>query len=136
MKAVKTKIPLGKGKEREMQDKDFEEEKAWLLLKDIPTTQDIFVADKPLQNQVPGGTGTSTTSPDAPPEEEGGLECGCCFSPVPFVRSRCSKNSERLADPFTAKHDSMSGRPPILHGMYGCLRFQPPRRAQFQDRLH
>jgi len=87
MKAVKTKIPLGKGKEREMQDKDFEEEKAWLLLKDIPVTQKISVAYQPLQNQVPGGTGTSGVNPEVPPEEEGGLECGCCFSPVPFVRS-------------------------------------------------
>jgi len=119
-----------------MQDKDFEEEKEWLLLKDIPMTQEISVADEPLQNQGPGGMGTSATSPDVPPEEEGDLECGCCFSPVPFVRSQCSQNSEPLTDSFTAKHDPMSRRPLILHGMYGRLRFQPPRGAQFQDRLH
>ena len=87
MKAVKTKIPMGKGKERERQDKDFEEEKAWLLLKDIPVTQEISVANQPLQNQVPGGVETFVTNPDVPPEEDGDLECGCCFSPVPFVRS-------------------------------------------------
>ena len=69
-----------------MQDKDFEEEKAWLLLKDIPVAQGISVANQPPQNQVSGGMGTSATNPEIPPEEEGGLECGCCFSPVPFVR--------------------------------------------------
>jgi len=136
MKAVKTKIPMGKGKETEIQDKDFEEEKAWLLLRDIPSTQDIPVAGELPQNRVPGGTGTSVTDHNVPPEEEDGLECGCCFSPVPFVRSRRSQHSEPLTNSFTAKYDSMSGRPLILHGMYGFLRFQPPRRAQFQDRLH
>ena len=85
MKAVKTKIPTGKGKEREIQDEAFEEERTWLLLKDVPVT------GEPLQNQVPGGMGTAVTDPHVLPEE-GGLECGCCFSPAPFV---CFPHSQR-----------------------------------------
>lgn len=76
---------MGKGKEREMRDKDFEEEKAWLLLKDVPLTQDIPAAGGSRRNQAPGGTGPSVTNHDIPPEAEGGLECGCCFSLAPFV---------------------------------------------------
>ena len=90
MKAVKTKTPMGKGKEREMEDKDFEEEKTWLLLKDIPVAQGV---PGPPQRRAPGGTGTSTTDYNVLPEpEEGGLECGCCFSPTPFVRSLHSRH--------------------------------------------
>lgn len=103
-----------------MQDKDFEEEKAWLLLKDLPVTQRIPPAKGPLpQYQVPGGSATSVTDPNVPPEEEGGLECGCCFSPVPFVRSQRSQHSEPLTNSFTAKHDTMPRCPLILHGVYG-----------------
>jgi hypothetical protein len=81
MKFAKTKVPTGKGKEKEMQDKDLEKERAWLLLKDVP--QEVPIADE--FPQAPGGTWTSITDPNALPEEEGGLECGCCFSPAPFV---------------------------------------------------
>ena len=84
MKAVKTKTPLGKGKGKEMQDKDFEEEKAWLLFKDIPVTQEVPIAGGSLQNQALGSTGNPMTDLSVPPEE-GGLECGCCFSTAPFV---------------------------------------------------
>ena len=70
VKAIKAKIPTGKGKEREMKDKDFEEERAWLLLNGVPVTtttaQGIDLSDLL--------------------EEECDLECGCCFSDVPFVR--------------------------------------------------
>ena len=70
-----------------MQDKDFEEERAWLLLKDVPVAQEVPLAGKFLQNAAPGGTGTSAAHLDALAEDEGGLECGCCFSPAPFVCS-------------------------------------------------
>ena len=75
---------MGKGKEREIQDKDFEEERAWLLIEDVPVIPEVLVTEAP-QDQAPGGSGTSLTGPTAIPEEEGGLECGCCFSPAPFV---------------------------------------------------
>ena len=75
----------GKGKEKEMRDEDFDEERTWLLLNDVPVTQKVPIPGKPLQNQAPGGTGASVTGFNVPFEEEGGLECGCCFSPAPFV---------------------------------------------------
>ena len=84
MKATKTKTPMGKGKEREMQDEDFEKERTWLLLKDVPAIQEFPVAGS-LQDQAPGGSGTPLGEPNVPREDEGDLECGCCFSPAPFV---------------------------------------------------
>ncbi|KAF9651340.1 hypothetical protein BDM02DRAFT_857152 [Thelephora ganbajun] len=84
MKAVKTKVSMGKGKEREMQDEDFEKERTWLLLKDVPVTQEVSDTDEFVQNQAQGGKGTPATDMNVLLEEEGGLECGCCFSPAPF----------------------------------------------------
>jgi len=96
LKTIKTNVftGKGKGKGKEVQDEDFEEERAWLLLKDVPVTQAVPVADEFLQNRAPGDAGTSTRDPHAQPEEDGGLECGCCFSPAPFVcfpHPQCSK---------------------------------------------
>jgi len=75
---------MGKGKEREMQDEDFERERTWLLLKDVPTIQEFPVAGSP-QDQAPGGAGTLLGESNVLPEDEDGLECGCCFSLAPFV---------------------------------------------------
>jgi hypothetical protein len=96
MKAAKTKIPMGKGKGREMRDKDFEEERAWLLLKDVPVAQEVPIADEFLRNPASGGAGTPVSDFNVPPGEEGGLECGCCFSPAPFVCSSHSQHSESI----------------------------------------
>jgi len=112
------KFPTWKGKEKEAKDRDFEEERAWLLLKGASVT------------------GTSVADPSALPEEEGDLECGCCFSHAPFVRFLRSRHSEPSNNSFTVQHDPMHGGPPILQGMCCRLRFQPPRRAQLQDCLH
>lgn len=97
MKATKTKTPSRKGKQRETQNKDFEEEKAWLLLKDVPVTQKDPVPDGYPQNQAPGDAGTSSMDPNVPPEEEGGLECGCCFSLAPFVCFSRSRHPEPIS---------------------------------------
>jgi TRIAD3 protein (E3 ubiquitin-protein ligase RNF216) len=95
VKATKTKTPMGKGKEREMQDEDFEREKTWLLLKDVPVIQEFPVA-RSLQDQAPGGSGTPLGESNVLPEDEGGLECGCCFSPAPFVCIPHSYRSEPI----------------------------------------
>lgn len=86
LKTVKTNVSMGKGKQKEMRDEDFEKERAQLLHKDIQVTQDIPDPDEFLQNQAPGDVGTSATDLNAPFEDEGCVECGCCFSPAPFVR--------------------------------------------------
>lgn len=136
-KTVKTKVSIGKrkGKGKEVQDENFEEERAWLLLKDVPVTQAVPAADDFPQIRAPGDTGPSMTEFHTQLEEDGGLECGCCFSPAPFVCFPYPQHS-KPTNPFTAQHDTMSRRPLILHGMHGCLRLQPPWRAQFQDRLY
>lgn len=80
LKTVKTIIYTGKGKQREMQDQDFEIERAWLLLKDDRATLD---SEKPLKDRIPGGVETPIMNSDA--QFEGGdIECGCCFSPASF----------------------------------------------------
>ena len=111
---------MGKGKEREMKDKDFEEERAWLLLNGVPVT-----------TTTAQGTDVSDLL-----EEEGDLECGCCFSDVPFVRFRIPSTPTPPNNSFIARHDPMHGGSLILQRMHGRLRFQPPRRVQFRDRLH
>lgn len=103
VKAIKATIPAGKGKEKEMKDKDFEE-RAWLA-KGTPDLSDLL--------------------------EGGDLECGCCFSDVPFVRPRIPGAPSPSNNSFTARHDPMHRGPLILQGMHGYLRFQPPRRVQF-----
>ena len=65
-----------------MQDRDFEIERAWLLLKDDLGTLD---SEKPLEDRISGGEETLMTNLDAQFEEGGGVECGCCFSPASFV---------------------------------------------------
>lgn len=85
MKAIKTKTSMKKGKGREMRDEDFEMERVWLLLKDVPVVEEALVDDGTPQDQAPGDPGTSLAELNVPPEEDGGLECGCCFSPAPFV---------------------------------------------------
>lgn len=86
LKTVKTNLPMDKGKQREMRDEDFEKEREHLLLEDIQQTQEVPDADKFPQNQEPGDMGASVPDLDASPEDDGCLECGCCFSPAPFVR--------------------------------------------------
>jgi len=66
-----------------MQDEDFEKERAWLLLKDVPAIQELPVAGS-LQDQTPGGSGIPLGESNVLPDE-GDLECGCCFSPAAFV---------------------------------------------------
>lgn len=75
----------GKGKEREMQDEDFDKERTWLLLGDTPASKGVPAAAESLQDHAPGGSGASAAELNALPKDEGGLECGCCFSPAPFV---------------------------------------------------
>jgi len=87
MKACRIEVPMEKGKERETQDHDFEEERAWLLLQTAPAIDGF------LQDQPQGATETPLIDSYAPVEEEGGFECGCCFSPVPFVRFLHSQRS-------------------------------------------
>lgn len=82
VKAVRAKIPAGKGKERETKDSDFDEERAWLLLRGAA----VRVAGGSLRYEAPEDTGTSLADLIVSPEEESGFECGCCFSPAPFVR--------------------------------------------------
>ena len=60
-----------------MQDDDFEKERTWLLLNDTQVMQ---------QDQGPGETGFHVMDLNVPLEEEGGIECECCFSHSPFVR--------------------------------------------------
>lgn len=131
LKTVKTNRPTGKGKQKEMQDEDFEQERAWLLLKNAQVAREVPDVEEFLQNQTPGNAGDSTADLNVPLEEEGGLECGCCFSLAPFVCFCIDRVIDPQTNSSTAQHDSMSGRSLILHGMYGRLRFQPPRRAQF-----
>jgi len=78
VKAIKAKIPTGKGKGRETKDKDFEEERAWLMLNGALVTM-THAAD--LSDLL---------------EEGGNLECGCCFSDAPFVRFPHSQHSEPI----------------------------------------
>jgi hypothetical protein len=86
LKTIKTSVPRAKkGKQREMQDEDFEKERAWLLLKVLHVAPEDPDVDESLQDRAPGGAGPSMTDLNLPPEEEGGLECGCCFSPSHFV---------------------------------------------------
>lgn len=85
-----------KWKEKETQDKDFDEERTWLLLKDVPVIQEVPVADRSLHDQAPGGSGTSLEELNVLPEDEGGLECGCCFSPAPFVCVPCPNHPEPI----------------------------------------
>ena len=61
-----------------MQDEDFEKERTWLRLKDVPVAGS-------LQDQVLGGSGIPLGESNHLPGDEGDLECGCCFSPAPFV---------------------------------------------------
>jgi hypothetical protein len=79
---------MGKGKEKEMEDKDLDEERAWVLFRDIPMVQEFLAASGSLKDPAPGGSGTAPAEVSASPEG-GGLECGCCFSPAPFVCIPC-----------------------------------------------
>ena len=133
VKAIKTKISVGKERVREMRDEDFEEERAWLLTRDVSEIREVLVAE--LGSRASGGSGTSLTDPVVLPEE-GRLGCERCFSPAPFVCIPHSNHTEPPAHLFTAQHDPMSGRPLVLYRMYSRPRFQSPRRAQFQDCLH
>ena len=82
LKTTKPNVSMGKGKQKEIKDESFEEERAWLLLKDVKDVQEASSAGR-----APGDGETSGAGSNDPIEEEGGLECGCCFSPAPFVRS-------------------------------------------------
>ena len=79
LKTIKSNISVGKGKQKEIQDEDFEKERAHLLLEDIQAIQEVPDTDKSRD------AGTFVTGLNVPPEDEGCLECGCCFSPAPFV---------------------------------------------------
>ena len=73
-------LSLRKGKQREMRDDDFEEEREWLLLNDVRAVH---------QGRAPGETGSSVMDLNVlrEEEEEDYLECECCFSYSPYVRS-------------------------------------------------
>lgn len=129
LKTVKTNRPTGKGKQKEMQDEDFEKERAWLL-KDAQVARGVPDPEEFLRDHTPENAEDSTTDLNVPLEEEGGLECGCCFSLAPFVCFCIDRAPDPQTNSSTAQYDSMSGRSLILHGMYDRLRFQPPRRAQ------
>jgi len=83
-------MSMGKGKgkwkwkEKEIQDDDFDKERTWLLLKDVLVIQEVPVIDGFPQDRTPGGSGTLAEL-DVILEDGSGLECGCCFSPAPFV---------------------------------------------------
>lgn len=96
MKVIKTKISTSKGKARETQDKDFEEEKAWLLFKNVPAIQKLPIANGSLQDRAPKGSETSLAEPNVL-SGESGLECGCCFSPAPFVCIPHPNHSEPIS---------------------------------------
>lgn len=66
-----------------MRDEDFEKERAWLILKDA---QAASSTKENSQDQTPEGAETSVVDLNTPLEGECNLECGCCFSPAPFVR--------------------------------------------------
>ena len=83
LKTVPTNISVGKGKQKEIRDEDFEKERAQLSLNDIQATQEVPETDEFPPNQT-SGDGTEL---NAPLEDECCLECGCCFSPAPFVRA-------------------------------------------------
>lgn len=134
LKTIKTNVPIEKGKQAEIQDEDFEKERAEFLRRDTQVTQDV--TDEFAQNQAPGDVGTSVMDSSALLEDGNCFECGCCFSLSPFVCFRTDRILCPSTNSSTAQHDSMSGRPSILHGMYGCLRFKSPRRAKFQDCLY
>ena len=85
LKTVKTNISMGKGKQREISDEDFSKERAWLLLDNVQVSQEVPDAEGFLQDRTPGDVGPPAMDPNVT-FEEGGLECGCCFSPSPFVR--------------------------------------------------
>lgn len=56
------------GKHRQITDEEFEKERAWLVARLEATP----LADKPGAETGMG-------------EEDGDIECGCCFSTSPFV---------------------------------------------------
>ena len=71
-----------------MEDKDLDKERAWVLFRDIPVVQESPVAGGSLEDPAPVGSGSVVAEVNVPPEG-GGLECGCCFSPAPFVCIPC-----------------------------------------------
>jgi hypothetical protein len=83
LKAVKTYISVRKGKQKEIRDEDFEKER--VQLKNAQVTQEAPETDESPRNQAPGDVGTSGAELNTPFEDECCLECGCCFSPAPFV---------------------------------------------------
>lgn len=80
LKAAKTSTPAGKGKQKELRDDDFEKERTQLLLDDVWIAHEF--PHESLQEEAPGDVENSVMNLNDPLQDE---ECGCCFSPTPFV---------------------------------------------------
>lgn len=72
--SIRPRISLWKLKQKQTRDEDFDEERALLLLRN----DQVAGKDRAIASI---GTSSSVSL-----EEEGDLECECCFSLSPFVR--------------------------------------------------
>lgn len=94
--------PWGKGKQRALEDKEFEKELVWV--RKMVGIEDGMVAGGGgvggVEGEGRGGEATDMSGVDDDDEgaddeveesdgedEENGIECGCCFSKFCFVRS-------------------------------------------------
>ncbi len=55
-------------------------------------------------------------------EEEGGIECGCCFSEYPFVRTPCPIASRSRSHSLSGQNGAVPGGTPVLHDVHDVVR--------------
>lgn len=138
-----------KGKQRALEDREFERELAWVRRK-VAAEEGKQVGEKIEKEADEQEADTeeeglqSESEPEEGPEEESdgedeenGIECGCCFSKFRFVRLVFFSIPDfAMYISYLGKNDPMPRRSPFLLLLPPCLCVHSPRHAQPKHNLH